>query len=359
LGISLAIGVSATFAQIPQPGQAQLPAPTPESFPKLLESWKTHFERMKQLQDEFPTAVDARKKEIEGQFNGIIAQLQTLEPQLLAAGEVAYRSDTVKYKDAGDFMAEFANEYLNNQQYPTALKLARVLIEKGYDNDGVFNLAGVAAIGIEDYPAAEQYLTVAEQRKKLVAVTADYLRELRMRTAETKASSNPQVLLKTSKGNVVVELYEDQAPNTVANFINLVEKKYYNGLSFHRVLEGFMAQGGDPKGDGTGGPGYCIIDEVKRPDYRMHFRGALSMAKTALPDTAGSQFFICFAQTPHLNQKHTVFGRVVQGMEVVDQLQKIDPNRPEPTVRPDRIVEAVVLRKRNHPYVPQTLPEKN
>src|SRR5687767_10822724 len=128
----------------------------------------------------------------------------------------------------------------------------------------------------------------------------------------------PQVLLKTTKGDVLIELYEDEAPNTVANFVSLVEKGFYDGLTFHRVLDGFMAQGGCPKGTGTGGPGYHIKCECYREDARKHERGVLSMTHAGR-DTGGSHFFITFLKTPHLDGKHTVFARVIEGMDVVDK----------------------------------------
>jgi cyclophilin family peptidyl-prolyl cis-trans isomerase len=165
------------------------------------------------------------------------------------------------------------------------------------------------------------------------------------------AEERPVVLLRTTKGDVIIELFEDQAPNTVANFVYLVEKGFYNGLKFHRVLDGFMAQGGCPKGDGTGGPGYAIACECYRPDYVRHQRGSLSMAHAGR-DSGGSQFFLTFKATTFLDGKHTVFGQVVQGMDVVDKFQRMDPEKPNPYVQCDKIVEARVLRKRNHPYVP-------
>ena len=156
----------------------------------------------------------------------------------------------------------------------------------------------------------------------------------------------PQVEFKTSKGTVVIELYEDETPNTVANFISLVEAKFYDGLTFHRVLDGFMAQGGCPKGDGTGGPGYKIECECYRKDHRKHERGVISMAHAGR-DTGGSQFFINLAKTPHLDGKHTVFGRVIKGMDAIDKL-----NRPGIGVKPDKILKATVLNKRDHKYEP-------
>jgi cyclophilin family peptidyl-prolyl cis-trans isomerase len=135
----------------------------------------------------------------------------------------------------------------------------------------------------------------------------------------------------------------------------LVKKGFYNGLTFHRVLQGFMAQGGDPVGNGTGGPGYSIACECYRPDARHHFRGSLSMAHAGR-DTGGSQFFLTFAPTPQLDGKHTVFGRVVSGMDVLAKLQRRDPTDTE-APRPDKILEAEVLRKRPHEYVPTKMPE--
>jgi cyclophilin family peptidyl-prolyl cis-trans isomerase len=162
----------------------------------------------------------------------------------------------------------------------------------------------------------------------------------------------PQVLLETSKGPVVIELYEKEAPNTVANFINLVEKGFYDGLTFHRVIDGFMAQGGCPKGTGTGGPGYHIKCECYRDDHRKHERGVLSMAHAGR-DTGGSQFFITFKATPHLDGKHTVFGKVITGMENVDKL-----NRSGGGEKPDVIKKATVkFKPEGKKYVPETIEE--
>ena len=135
----------------------------------------------------------------------------------------------------------------------------------------------------------------------------------------------------------MIELFENEEPNTVANFIELVHLKFYDGIKFHRVIPGFMAQGGDPTGSGAGGPGYRFKDEIK-PGSRVHFRGTLSMANAG-PDTNGSQFFLTHLPTEWLNGKHTVFGRVVSGQDVVDSL-----------LAGDVITKAEVVRKRDHEY---------
>jgi peptidyl-prolyl cis-trans isomerase B (cyclophilin B) len=123
-------------------------------------------------------------------------------------------------------------------------------------------------------------------------------------------------LIRTAKGDLVLELYPQDAPVTVNNFVTLARKGFYNGLTFHRVIPDFMAQGGDPTGNGTGGPGYTFQDEFSS---RTHQAGSLSMANSG-PNTNGSQFFICYTPQPHLNGKHTVFGQLTQGMDVLKKL---------------------------------------
>ena len=124
----------------------------------------------------------------------------------------------------------------------------------------------------------------------------------------------------TDHGTMVIELFEKDAPGTVANFEKLANDKFYDGLTFHRVIPNFMIQGGCPHGSGTGGPGYKIDCEI---NPNKHQRGTLSMAHAG-PNTGGSQFFICHAPQPHLDGVHTVFGQVIEGVEIVDQVRKDD-----------------------------------
>ncbi len=167
------------------------------------------------------------------------------------------------------------------------------------------------------------------------------IKELVPQRQAVAGKSLPQVLLNTSKGDILLEPYEDEAPNTVANFVSLVEKSFYDGLNFHRVVPGFMAQGGDPQGNGSGGPGgYSIRCECDRADRRKHDRGAISMAHAG-KNTGGSQFFVMLKAAAHLDGKHTVFGHVIKGLEVVDQLKQGDV-----------IDKATVEQKRDHEYKP-------
>ncbi|EMI41398.1 MULTISPECIES: peptidylprolyl isomerase [Pirellulaceae] len=126
----------------------------------------------------------------------------------------------------------------------------------------------------------------------------------------------------TNRGTIKVELFEEKTPKTVGNFEKLCEKKYYDGLTFHRVIADFMIQGGCPQGTGTGGPGYQFEDEFD-PSLRHDGPGVLSMANAG-PNTNGSQFFITHVATPHLDDRHTVFGKVIEGQDVVDSIKKGD-----------------------------------
>lgn len=129
----------------------------------------------------------------------------------------------------------------------------------------------------------------------------------------------------TDRGTMTIEFFEQDAPKTVANFVKLAESGFYNDVKFHRVIPNFMVQGGDPTGTGSGGPGYTIPDELTG-DNQYHDRGVLSMANTGRPNSGGSQFFICHSRqnTAHLDRKHTVFGKVVDGIDVVDMIRQGD-----------------------------------
>lgn len=127
--------------------------------------------------------------------------------------------------------------------------------------------------------------------------------------------------MQTSKGDIEIKLFADKAPHTVANFVELARKGFYDNLTFHRIVPGFVIQGGDPKGNGTGGPGYCFADEFAK-ELRHTKAGTLSMANSG-PNTNGSQFFITLAATPRLDDKHAVFGEVTKGLEIVEEIGKI------------------------------------
>lgn len=140
-------------------------------------------------------------------------------------------------------------------------------------------------------------------------------------------AKNPIVTIEMNNGDIMkAELYPDIAPNTVNNFVSLVKNGYYNGIIFHRVIRGFMIQGGDPEGTGVGGPGYSIKGEFSGNGFQndlKHTKGVLSMARTMMPDSAGSQFFIMHETSPHLDGQYAGFGKVIEGMEVIDKIASV------------------------------------
>lgn len=140
-------------------------------------------------------------------------------------------------------------------------------------------------------------------------------------------AQNPIVTIEMNNGDIMkAELYPEIAPNTVNNFISLVKKGYYDGIIFHRVIRGFMIQGGDPEGTGVGGPGYSIKGEFSGNGFQndlKHTKGVLSMARTMMPDTAGSQFFIMHETSPHLDGQYAGFGKVIEGEDVIDKIASV------------------------------------
>lgn len=189
----------------------------------------------------------------------------------------------------------------------------------------------------------------------------NYEAEMAVREQEAQQDRLPRVLLRTTQGDVVLELFIDQAPSTVANFIKLVEQGFYDDLSFYQVIDNILALTGDAAGDGSGNSGQFLLDEHERPDARKALRGSLVMAKLPMGDTgnfipnsASSQFAILFLPMISISEQQTVFGRVVEGMNVICRLRRVDPNKEKKgkiELPPDRIIEATVIRR------PDQLPE--
>ncbi len=335
-------------------------------FEKAFTEFKTLLARIRSLQSKFQVSDPTAQPKVLEEFNGYVARCAALVPQLQFSAVRAYEADPSN-RTAADFLMVNLVDAVEQDRHWDGAWLAKILAAGGYHEKGFHNYAGIAEFGNQDFAASVKDLSKALDedvinkvgKEKCVPFAEDCVplweAEQAIRAAEAEADDLPRVKLTTTKGDIVLELFENEAPNSVANFINLVEKHFYDGLKFHRVLANFVAQGGDPKGDGTGGPGYTIECECFRPDARKHFAGSLSMAHAGR-NTGGSQFFLTLMPTPGLNGKHTVFGRVIQGMDVLAGLQRIDPEKPDPYVQPDAIVKATVVRKRDHAYEPQTTP---
>ena len=159
---------------------------------------------------------------------------------------------------------------------------------------------------------------------------------------------NPIITIMMENEDIIkIELYPEIAPNTVTNFINLTEKGFYNGLIFHRVIPQFMIQGGDPKGTGMGGPGYSIKGEFSSNGHAnklVHQRGVISMARSGMPNSAGSQFFIMVNDSPHLDGQYAAFGKVIEGIEVADKIVKSDRDRND-RPKTEQKIKSVIVEK--------------
>lgn len=242
------------------------------------------------------------------------------------------------------------------------LRDGRVLTGEVVEKDGVVTING--ADGLFQFPK-DQVGTVRDvAAAKAPVLMADSSGASAAPAAAPPAApaatvANPQIELKTTLGNITLELYEDDAPNTVANFITLAEQGFYDGTRLHRVIKGFMAQGGDPnskdlakKGSwGSGGPGYRFDDECKDNPKWKNVKGAISMANAG-PNTNGSQFFLLFRDASHLDGKHTVFGKISKGLDVLDAIESKVGVETDGADLPSecKIEKATVLSKRDHKY---------
>jgi cyclophilin family peptidyl-prolyl cis-trans isomerase len=310
----------------------------------------------------------ANKAALEGRFRELAGKGHAAGQRLERAAFALVEVDP-QHKEAASTCGAIAAAALQSDDPARAFDVVERLAAIGAA-DGQVALIGASAALVMNRPdKADAWLDRAEAtggsperivdlRRMLERDRVKMEAEMAAREADSAADDLPQVKIATSEGDVVVELFENEAPNTVANFVSLVDKGYYDGTPFHRVIGGFMAQGGDPTGTGTGGPGYTIECECAKPEARKHFLGSLSMAHAGR-NTGGSQFFLTFRPTEHLDGRHTVFGRVIEGFDVLPRLVRTQDGegRTMPGVEPSTIVKAEVVRRRDHPYQPVTLPD--
>lgn len=263
-------------------------------------------------------------------------------------------------------------------RYEHNWELAQYLIDVGFEDSKreIYSLIGRNALVQNDFENAKKFyekavisqvFPEAEQKVGIVlpAAVTKWPIEEAARKKDAEKGDLPRVQFETSKGSFVIELFEDEAPNTVGNFIHLVEKGFYNDLLFHRVEKHLVVQTGCPNADGTGGPGYSIQGENGLPNSRNHFRGSVGMALSG-DDAAsgGSQFYIGLVPLNFLDGRFTVFGRIIEGMDTIEHLNRVNLSEKseegERKLVPDHILSAKVLRKRNHDYVPvYSIPPKD
>jgi len=361
-----AIALLPTSLPAAEPAAAPTAAPSADQaeFDRLMGQIEALNEQLDKTLAEYRAAKPDEREALMARLRKLSEGGLPIQSRLFEVAEKLYAAAPNMNEKVTEVMKQVMLLRMRSDDFEDALRLAQLLIAGGFKQPGIYDLAGSAAFNACQFDLAAKYLkaaaedeSIGQSGRRYLAQVADYQaywkKELAIRAAEAQADDLPRVLLKTSKGDIQIELFENQAPEAVANFISLIEKGFYDGLTFHRVLPGFMAQGGCPDGTGGGGPGYNIPCECYREDFRRHFRGTLSMAHAGR-DTGGSQFFLTFGPTSHLDGRHTAFGRVTVGMDVLAKLQRRDPDQPGGP-QPDKILEAKVLRKRDHPYEPKKI----
>lgn len=377
-------------------------APAADEFEAAVADYKEAIRTLESLRAEYQNADTAARDAINQKLQDLVAQTKVKVDRMTDAALASYQAAPNANPEVANLLVAMAQHLAMGQEPPgatggdysggdqpyQALPIIKALLAGEHPEPKLYAWGGACAVWVHDYDLAEALLTKAQEsgvfeglprfqardtKANVVYMmkARDYLttlderrgwwaEEQKIRQAEEAADDLPRVKFTTTKGDVVIELFENEAPIATANMISLVKEGYYDGIVFHRVLPHFMAQGGDPTGTGSGGPGYTITSEAAKPDARKHFRGTMSMANTGRPNSGGSQFFMCFVPTDFLNGRHTAFGRVIEGDEVMGKLQRIDP-APEvrgPRPQPDKIVKAEVLRDRGHAYEFEKLPEQ-
>jgi cyclophilin family peptidyl-prolyl cis-trans isomerase len=250
--------LSLLFAALIAGNTVAISAESPaEKYGALRAQWDQTTNRLDQLADQFRAAQPEQRDQIRQQYMALVGQMDDLLPKLSQAAVAAYQAAPNADPDLAQLLVGISANALRNDRYDEAAQLTQMLIDNNCPEKAVYGVAGTAAYCRDDFERAEKYLNIAreadllEQDGQMYATDIPQAKKLwaqeqQLRKAEAAADDLPRVLMKTSKGDLVIELFENEAPQTVGNFISLVEKGYYNGLTFHRVLPGFMAQGGCP-----------------------------------------------------------------------------------------------------------------
>lgn len=316
-------------------------APTTVTAQDTLESLQAQWKELDSKLAEKEAALeaeDADTEAIQKEFKSLLSQADEMIKKIEEAAKASIKADPTKSNGFRAIMGILLNDAENGSD-AKVLETGQELIEHGIN---------------------PQYFKIASKSERLSIGAREIFDELILRQAEALKNDLPRVKLKTTQGEIVLELFENEAPETVGNFISLVESGFYNDVLFHRVMEGFMAQSGGYVLNAAGEekdkePGYTIECECYKPDIRQHFTGSLSMAKKPnQKDSGGSEFFITFRRTSHLDGEHTVFGRLIEGSKTLELVTRTHDNNDMklPDVKQDKIITAEVLRKRKHRYRP-------
>ncbi len=358
-----------------------LPAGSPEALQAKLDSSFKAFRdsvgslHLSFLRHQVAWSTEHDRERLEQYSNELNETQSRLDAWREVIAEV-YAADPATTSSLSETMIEMIHRDVNRDLYEGLVPMARVLLERQRDMPApLLEAIGYVGFANNDHDLAE---AAWSQLKKLQVVPTGieialermteqrekWEQELARREADAKRNDNPRVSILTGKGRIVVELFEEEAPQTVASFLYLVEQGFYNRKLFFHVVEHFAAQTGCERGDGTGSAGYTIRGEMAVDNHRNIFRGSMVLlsgvdqqTNQPNPDSGSSQFLFTMLPQPLSDGQMTVFGRIIEGLPVLGALQRVDfskeEERKDKSKRADIIIEAKVLRKRNHPYIPE------
>lgn len=312
----------------------------------------------------FPKEQEAQMKEIEV----MRTRITELRKQLDESAIESFTADPDRNQPAKAHIVQMAVAKLEGRGEGRPFDPARtyelaMLLAKGKDGPDYQTLAIAfqACMAMQDFQRSEiilkklKNLNVPISEKDMAQIEnlkKSWEKELARREKDQQQDNLPRVQIETEFGNMVIELFEDDSPQTVANFIHLVEQGFYDGTYFQDIRPGDTARAGCPKGDGTGDPGYRIANEPTDADSRRFFAGTVGMHHDGV-DTAGCMFFITYQPKPLFDLKYVAFGRIIEGLETLYSLPRSDPKTAQlSSAEPPKIIRATVLRKRDHEYVP-------
>lgn len=343
-----------------------------DDYDAKLRAWRDTLKEIHVTGFKYTDAIDERSaKELRREWEALRETGRGQLNEVVAAAIELFSHSDNPPEDLTLFMSGLQGKILDDGKARTAYDIGQLLLKALPEDENVQRTTARAAIRISRFDEAAKLAASVgtsfynglgpldtNMFETLPDLQAKYQRELGLREADTKADNLPQVRFNTTQGEIVVELFVNQAPSTVANILSVVEEKKYDGMTFNMVVKDMVALSGQLYKDGKiSQTPYTIVDECEREDARHHIYGALSIARAAeAPDTGYMQFFVCYRPMPHLDGERTVFGRIISGFDAFEKLtithvnEEDNTQSPLPNVFPDHIISAEVIRKPEGEY---------
>ncbi|MEM7479431.1 MAG: peptidylprolyl isomerase [Planctomycetota bacterium] len=342
--------------------------PETEEFKQAVENLRGVMKEMQEVAVRFNTGEREEGDKWRAAWNEIYPRADKAFYEMLLAAAKEFAEAPAQKASTANWLFRICSEEVEADRFEGILPVLEILVKDRPEFNEAQRLLGITCFALAEYERGKEsidflakQLETPEQmafiRDNLDDLIAQREREYAKRKKDADPNNPvPRVLIRTTKGDIEVELFENEAPETVGNFISLVESGEYDHKPFGTGMKHFLVQGG---GDDFGEPPYTIVSERSKPEARDFYRGTLGMALSGVPPKANSayaQFFFALMPNPELNKNYTAFGRVVKGLEVMSALTKIDPTKEkkedEVKEEPDEIIEMTILRKRDHEYKP-------